>query len=113
MKIFILLFLFSTTVYAAEDVLIQWTPPTARVDGTPLTIDEIDYYELYVDDIFSLSIQGNLTFINTTVEPGNKCFKMRTIDTIGRDGPFSAVSCKDIVSGPGAPTNIIIEYVIN
>ena len=113
MRTLIILLLFSNIAYAAEEVIIQWTPPTARVDGTPLAIDEIDYYELYVDDTLSLSVQGNLTSINTTVDTGNKCFKMKTVDMDGRSSPFSVVSCKDIVSGPSAPTSITIEYVTN
>jgi|SRR5210317_937646 len=114
MKKFLILLLFSVNAYALEELSISWNPPMSRVDGTPLTIEEISHYELYMDDVLLTdSIQGTETSYIISVSTGSKCFKMKTVDIYSRSSPFSNVLCKDIVSAPGAPLSITIDYVGN
>lgn len=94
----------------AETVTLNWTAPTERTDGTPLSQSEIGGYTLRKDgELVDATIQGTATSYSLTLGPGEHCFDMATTDTEGRTGPFGVVVCRSIKAVPGAPTDLIIN----
>lgn len=109
MKKLILPLLLAAQTSLAADALVRWTPPTERVDGTPLTVSELDKYTIWYGP------QGqDLTWIHT--EPSGSadqttvtgidlsngrtwCFQADVTDTDGRTSTRSNTSCKTFPSG--------------
>ena len=96
----------------AGDVTLNWTTPTEREDGTALTTDEIDRYDLYADGALLTTLAGGLneTF-SGTMSPGLHCFAMKTVDTGNRESVFSTEVCK-LVTSDSPPNSVTISVTI-
>lgn len=108
---------------AAAPIVIEWDRPTARVDGQPLSTDEIAGYQLGcsmqagVYDAVDLVIPGGAAEEHETrradILPGYGEYycALRTVDTDGRAGPWSnEVQIAWNPAAPGAPS---IRLIIN
>ena len=111
MKRFILFLwlLIAAPITSADMVTITWDTPTARTDGTPLPLEQIAHYRLYVDDVLlPEAINAGLTTTALTLAAGTRCFKMTTVDLDGRESAFSNEVCKELK----APANALIIDVV-
>lgn len=121
--------LFPAFSIAATDIRVEvtWNAPKERVDGTPLPIEEIEKYRLFIDppgpkDMYPLDVPKTVDgFSHTTpfVEDGDYCFWMTTIDTEGQESEESGKVCLYVKNPevtqsakPGHPNNlnVIITY---
>ena len=106
---------------------LSWQPPTERVDGTPLTVEEIKEYRVYytIDgtppgDGEPIVVSGTSASETVTlellprVEPYVVSFAIKTVDTDGLESALSEVVSKtfnvDSDAGPSAPTSL--EFTI-
>ena len=85
-----------------RDVALNWTTPTTRTDGSPLSSNEIDHYEIYYsststngDDENTISvaaINSSNQLINdyeiTALPVGEYYFSIATVDTLGIASEF-------------------------
>lgn len=96
----------------AGDVTINWTTPTEREDGTSLSMDEIDRYDLYADGALLTTLAGGMNeSYSGTLMPGLHCFAMKTIDTGNRESVFSGEVCKTVTSN-SAPNSVTISVTV-
>ena len=103
-----------------------WEPPTERVDGTPLTVEEIKEYRVYYTIDGTPPGEGEPIVVSGTsasetvtlellprVEPYVVSFAIKTVDTDGLGSALSEVVTKEFevesTSEPGAPTNLQFE----
>ena len=78
-------------------VQLSWVAPTKRIDGSPITLSEIDHYEIYYFPLNSTSIGGQVVTVaghNTSTEinigsTGQYVFAIACIDS---DGLISDIS---------------------
>ena len=99
-------------VVLAGDVTINWTTPVEREDGTALTTDEIDRYDLYADGALLATLAGGMNeSYSGTLLPGLHCFAMKTVDTGGRESVFSDELCKTVTSD-SPPNSVTISVTI-
>ena len=107
-----LLLAFASWPLFAGDVTINWTTPTEREDGTALTTDEIDRYDLYADGALFTTLAGgmNETF-SGSMTPGEHCFAMKTVDTGNRESVFTSEVCK-IVTSDSPPNSVTISVTV-
>lgn len=114
--------------YAGEAVSsLSWAAPETRVDGTPMTADEIGEYRIYyaVDaegpltkDTESTVVSSDSTERDVTLqldpraEPYVVSFAATTVDTEGRESELSETVSKTFnvvsTSPPMPPTNVTI-----
>jgi len=113
MRYLLLTLAFLTSYAIADSAVISWTPPTERVDGTPLAADEIGNYILRQDSVIIRDdIPGtDVTVTVSDLGPGQYCFDMATQDTEGRIGPFSDATCKPVLDVPSAPALTILIVI--
>jgi len=105
---------------------LSWTAPDTRVDGTPLTIEEIKEYRVYYTIDGTAPGEGEPIVVGGTsasetvtlellprVEPYVVSFAIKTVDTDGLGSALSDVVTKEFevesTSNPGAPTNLQFE----
>ena len=103
--------LITSVANAAE---LKWDPPTQRMNGTPITSDEIAGYNIYVDGELSGSVSGNLTSTSIHLDTSTNdkhCVSLQTVDTNGLKSQLSDEKCFNLVSPPNAPTNVQISIV--
>ena len=103
----VLLALFVTSV-AADQAVISWTAPTERTDGTPLTVDEIGGYDVFVDGELSTTVPGDATGATVDLASGKHCVTVQTIDTQDRRSVDSEAVCKDAAPNPASIITITI-----
>jgi len=113
MRILFLIFVpFLVFVAEAGDVTISWKTPTAREDGTALTTDEIDRYDLYADGALLTTLAGGMNESYAgTMTPGEHCFAMKTVDTGNRESVFSTEVCK-LVTSNSPPNSVTITITV-
>lgn len=111
--------------YAGEAVSsLSWTAPETRVDGTPLSTDEIAEYRIYyaVDATEPLSTAATSIVVTGSTErdvvlqleprpePYVVSFAATTVDTEGRESELSETVSKTFeilsTSPPNPPTNV-------
>lgn len=99
----------SVVVHSAE---VYWTAPTSRVDGSSLTVEELDSYELCVSNSSELGCASPVTLpADVTSVPLNNLvndhqvhyFTVRVIDTDGRQSAWSKPVSGKLVGPPHAP----------
>jgi len=106
---------------------LSWEAPTTRVDGTPLTVEEIKEYRVYytingepqsVDPIVvgSASVAETVTLdLLPSAEPYVVSFAISTVDTDGLESARSETVSKtfqvDSTAEPSAPTSL--EFTIS
>ena len=110
----------ASTVAVAKTATIAWEAPTARVDGTPLSAEEIQSYEIFrsVDDGEHLQYlavppdpTGLSNAVQTELSTGVHCFYLTTVDTDGTSSEPSDTACLQVKSPPGNPLKVIIKIV--
>lgn len=98
----VFLVLLSFNVFAS-DITVVWDTPTTRVDGTPMSIDEIGGYEIYQVDsenspesrILIGTVDGlstEATLVADIVVGQSSHFVMRTFDTDFLYSDWSAIA---------------------
>ena len=107
---------------------LSWTAPDTRVDGTPLTVEEIKEYRVYytIDgqtpgEGVPIVVSGTSASETVTLElspratPYVVSFSITTVDTGGLESARSETVSKtlqvDSTAAPGAPTNIQFTIV--
>jgi len=73
-----------------NSVTLAWDAPTTRLDGSPVTENEITGYNIYWNkDDYSKPIGTTTseTFTVNNLQPGEYCFKATTLDPFGIEGP--------------------------
>ena len=103
----VLLALFVTSV-AADQAVISWTAPTERTDGTPLTVDEIGGYDVFIDGELSTTVPGDATGATIDLASGRHCVTVQTIDMSNRRSVDSDAVCKDAEPNPVVITITVI-----
>lgn len=72
------------------DMTVSWTPPTERIDGVPLPIDEIQNYTIYIEDVRETKVPGDLTSWEMRDLPeGRLVINMTATDTINQESERS------------------------
>lgn len=108
-----------TAVAAPPDqVTVNWTPPTANTDGSPLAPADIAGYNVYYayaisPNDFGLATQvfGGSTTATISLTPGVSYFiKVSTLNTSGREGTMSNSAAPVTVGAkePKIPTNLVV-----
>jgi len=106
--LFLLVALLDCRAVIAAEISTTWTPPTTRSDGTPLPIEEISHYNVYINDnVFGTTIPGTDTSVVLNLPAGNNTINLTTVDTGGRESIFSVGK---FVPGfaPKPPTNVTV-----
>jgi len=122
-SVMVLLFMALGAIAAETTSNLSWEAPTTRVDGTPLTMEEIQEYRAYYEvdgiptvaspvtviDFATTSAEITLT-LNPRSEPYVVSFAILTVDTEGRQSQLSEVVSKtfNVIStaNPGVPTTL-------
>jgi hypothetical protein len=80
---------------------LRWTPPTERVDGTPLSLSDIRMYLLYygtdsrdLGNIVSIGGGATTRWTVTGLTPGTWYFEMTAVDTQGAESARSNMASK-------------------
>jgi hypothetical protein len=108
----------------AAVVVVDWTLPDRRVDGTTLAPadlahTEVEYAACSSDDQLTAPTTRRAVpapATETTLEevpPGPLCVRARVVDNEGAESAYTAVARVMIPSGaaPGAPINLRVEWV--
>ena len=121
MKSFIKILIISLIVcspltFAVGEKLFTWTPPTERVDNTPMPESEIDRYNIYCDgDPTPVWTQSHMPSGNQTWQapPGtfalgaHQCYAT-TVDTEGQESdPSNTVNFTVSPERPKPPTLVV------
>ncbi|KPQ01381.1 PA14 domain-containing protein [Marinobacter sp. HL-58] len=83
-------------------VILSWTPPGTRMDGTSISLSEIDYYEIqYGQNSENLTENQPIDGAETSYEfnnlsPGTWYFTIRVVDTNGLGSPPSEIVSHEI-----------------
>ena len=112
----LVLAMMSPLALAANVVTLSWSPPTARVDGTPIQPTDISAYHIYSDiSPNPIPLAGNVySYSWQEVETGNHCFTITATDLNGLSSAKSNQVCKEIIAAaPGVPTTITITVTVN
>ena len=109
MKNLLFIFFLLTGYVHADGIDGTFVPPTQREDGTVLTQAEIANYEVYLNDVASLTVPAGATTFTLTLDPGTYSLYMTTVDTDGRISLPSNVVSVTAKSPPGNPANLIIK----
>lgn len=99
----------------AADVVLKWTQPIAREDGSPLPPEEIAGYKILRSAVSGgpytlLDIaQGPVdTYTQTGVQRGLNCYVLKTVDTDAQESVQSNEACKRVNFPPKAATNVSV-----
>lgn len=96
------------TLEFARVISVTWGAPTQRLNGAPLSVDELSHYELIVKDAagqHSYRIANTATGADHIIAAvGDHCAVIRAIDTDGLASPWTEQACKMVSSGPGRMT---------
>jgi hypothetical protein len=84
----------------SRTLTVKWDAPTARLDGAPLTEDELSKYELeHGDNAFD--VPSTATSYDLIVSrTGEHCVRIRAVDTDGLVSPWSDQACIMIKAPP-------------
>jgi len=113
-----------------DDILLTYTPVTARVDGAPLPVSEISHYQFDYREAGTTSWQYGGSQLNgaadsaefqITTAPGDYEFRARTKtedsaepDGVGKwssDSDLALVTIAPNNSDPNAPTDLVVITV--
>jgi hypothetical protein len=106
---------FTLTCTGPEQSTITWTPPTQRVDNTPLAPAEIGGFNIYASfDAASLELIDTAdgtttTYVLTEPQQGTRYYAVTAFDTENLESEFSAIATKDIVFPSGSAEIILIQ----
>lgn len=80
---------------------LQWTAPTTRVNGEPMTLSDIGGYRIYYGESEQVTdqvvtIEEPTTRAVLQLRPGTYFIRISTYDTAGIEGPRSAAVMKSI-----------------
>lgn len=96
-------------LYAFADVNVTWTPPTTRVDDSPLPPEEIAGYRLQYS--VNGAAQPELFVTGAAhvlpIATGRVCVTMATRDTDGHESVFTDEVCRK--ANPNRPTNLRVR----
>jgi hypothetical protein len=116
MKKFIIAAILSLSAFSAfaEIATVTWVAPTQRVDGTPLTLEELREFRIYWGlgtNFNNMSVVSDATLTTYVIDgldiPGTYSFRMTAVDTEGRESGYSMVATKTVVStSPPLPPTI-------
>lgn len=111
--------LVACTAAEAQDVInVTWDHPTQRIDGSNLSLEEIQNTMLFWSDQVctqaDLESAANTAIVEAPadqyqipeVSPGEWCVAGRTIDTSGLMSDLSNVASKQVLSQPSPPDNL-------
>lgn len=88
------------TASYSRTLTLKWEAPTARLDGTPLTEDEILRYEIEFNGE-AYKAEPTATHYDVIVSaPGLYCAKIKTVDTDNMESPWSEPACLAIKHAP-------------
>ena len=107
--LFLLLMIFSSPV-SADQAFVQWEAPTERTDGTPLSVDEIGNYDVFVDGVLSTTVPGTATSATLDLATGRHCVTLQTVDTGSRRSVDSEAVCRE--AEPNSPRIISITVIV-
>lgn len=131
LSILVTVFLFGMFVHAkafAYDASVTWVHPTAREDGTPMTVSEIletqiDHGLCAAGGTFPATPTGTTRVAApasgatiTNLPAGSWCFRARTLDTGNRISVNSSVVAKVILAPPRPPSlnsTITVAFDLN
>lgn len=109
------LFLLAGKAFAGE-ATVSWTPPTTKVDGSPL--DNLAGFRIYYGTSASAMTQvvqvpgATVTSRKITgIADGTWYFSVRAYNTDGVESGPSNVPTKAIVTPPSPPTNVTISSI--
>ena len=123
------LMLFTTFAFAAEATSqLSWEAPAVRVDGTPLTTEEIAEYQVFyaIDNevttestMVTISSDATSEAVTLTLEPRQEpytvSFAILTVDSEKRESalsdPVSKVFQVNSTAVPNPPTNLQFSIV--
>ncbi len=93
MRLIVLLFVSMSSLAMAD---VKLTPPTAYTDGSPLTIEQIDKFEICVSNVVGGDCTSVIEVSNTStlvegIPADTISIKARTVDTMGRKGDYGTV----------------------
>lgn len=97
---------------SSSDVL-TWTPPTERVDGTPLPVQEIGGYRVYfaigdgpLGQPIDVSGGSTTSYEVPRALDGRRCYAMTTVDTNAQESARSETVCSE-----KCPTGFVVTDV--
>jgi hypothetical protein len=94
---------------------VTWIPPTAREDGTILTLSEIASYKIYYSTTSGtyttyVTVPGALTTAQISLGAGIWYFAATAVDTGGLESAYSLEATKTILKiKPRSPTSLIVK----
>lgn len=103
-----LLMAFSMCVQALP-VEFTWNTPQTRIDGFPMMPEEVLKYVLEYGDS-SIEVIGNSVIVD--LPKGTTIARIRTVDIIGQQGPFSPDVFVSVPDLPAAPLNFTYKITI-
>ena len=121
-KLFVLLSLLIVENLFAGEAIINWTPPTQREDGTPVSISEIAEYHIYYGkdqgDYQETKVVSGGGALGGTVSGldsgGTWYFVVTAVDTEGRESLYSKEVVKELpLEKPRYPSNIKVFFALN
>lgn len=93
----------------AVDITVTWEPPAERVDGTPITVDELSGYEAECSGNVVLDLaDGAATEATIALDYGRYDCRMRVYDTEGLVSDWSTVVSVVVNASPNSPR--IIDF---
>jgi hypothetical protein len=112
MRLTLLLLLVAAMPVWADELLVEWTPPTQYTDGTPLLEQDLDYYTLHMNgaELLTLdAIVGTWSVVITVTEPGTHEFRLTVTDLNGQTSDMSNTATFTVgPRTPGVPTNLTV-----
>jgi hypothetical protein len=89
------------TIARAQTVSVCWDAPTQRVDGTAITVDELDRYEVeHIGQQVYTVASPNTGFEQDITQYGRHCYRVRVFDTGGLASVWTEEVCRMIVAPP-------------
>ena len=107
----------------ADTLSWSWTPPDSRVDGTPLTAEEIAGYHFMINGVLVVDntvlgdvpvlLSDGLNTMDYVAAAGTICAQFATVDTEARESDFTEpeAACKESKTRPGKPFNLEVTIV--
>ena len=123
MKYLLLLAVLLTGSATADTLSWSWTPPDARVDGTPLPAEEIAGYHFMINGALIMEntllgdvpvlLSDGLNTMDYVAAAGTICAQFATVDTEARESDFTEpeAACKKSKARPGKPFNLEVTIV--
>lgn len=112
MRKLVLLALLLPGLGMADTLLVTWVQPTARVDGTPLPLSEIQHYRMVwsvkgVAQPDKVVPVGTSYTLDTGALAGKTCLTLATVDTDGLESVPSNMFCRN--AKPNPPSNMVVR----